>query len=269
MASTAGNNPASGKAGTAAAEDAGKAPDAAAIGRNDPVRDSHLHDGDGGGGGGGDAGHRFQEDPPPGEAALLVSEFPPPPPFYKKMRTDQILFKQPPPRIPRKALRRGTARARAAADRLRAEAEAERLRQLAFINDGKKKLSSGGGLGDSGDGKGDAPGGPESTKEVDDRTGAILGGAAVSSTLGAPSAAAAATTRLLAPDDDETDPVVAVFGEIVEDPLLVRPLDRCDDPKAVRDRVKQLNGQVLEGFVRLVQDLVHRPAENKYVQNKN
>ena len=65
-------------------------------------------------------------------------------------------------------------------------------------------------------------------------------------------------------DEDEDDgPVVAVFGEIVEDPLLVEPLDSCEDPTVVRDQVKRLNQQVLQGFVQLVQDLVHRPVENK------
>ena len=65
-------------------------------------------------------------------------------------------------------------------------------------------------------------------------------------------------------EDDDGD-VVAVFGEIVEDPLLVEPLDCCEDPKVVRDQVRELNKKVLQGFVRLVQDLVHRPTENKYV----
>ena len=33
--------------------------------------------------------------------------------------------------------------------------------------------------------------------------------------------------------------VVAVFGEIVEDPTLVEPLDPCEDPTKVRDQVKR------------------------------
>lgn len=64
-------------------------------------------------------------------------------------------------------------------------------------------------------------------------------------------------------DEEEEGDVVAVFGEIVEDPLLVEPLDRCEDPTLIRDEVKRLNKQVLQGFVKLVQDLVHRPVENK------
>ena len=46
-----------------------------------------------------------------------------------------------------------------------------------------------------------------------------------------------------------------------EDPLLVELLDACEAPAKVRDEVKRLNQQ---GFVKLVQDLVHRPMENKY-----
>ena len=64
-------------------------------------------------------------------------------------------------------------------------------------------------------------------------------------------------------EQDEDGDVVAVFGEIVEDPNLTEPLDRCEDPKIVRDEVKRLNQQVVKGFVNLVQDLVHRPMENK------
>lgn len=66
-----------------------------------------------------------------------------------------------------------------------------------------------------------------------------------------------------APVQEEEGDVVAVFGEIVEDPMLVKPLDPCEDPTIIRDQVKKLNQQVLRGFVTLVQDLVHRPLQNK------
>jgi len=80
-----------------------------------------------------------------------------------------------------------------------------------------------------------------------DKTDAILGG-------------------VTAPKEDEEEgEVVVVFGEIVEDPLLVEPLDRCEDPKVVRDQVQKLNKKAVLGFVKLVQDLVHRPTESKYV----
>lgn len=64
-------------------------------------------------------------------------------------------------------------------------------------------------------------------------------------------------------ENDDSENVVAVFGEIVEDPWRVQPLDRCEDPTVVRDEVKRLNARVLQLFVQLVQDLVHRPMENK------
>jgi hypothetical protein len=64
---------------------------------------------------------------------------------------------------------------------------------------------------------------------------------------------------------EEEGDVVAVFGEIVEDPLLFEPLDRCEDPRIGRDELKRLNNEVVSGFVKLVQDLVQRPMENKYV----
>ena len=78
----------------------------------------------------------------------------------------------------------------------------------------------------------------------EDKTDAILGG-------------------VPAVEDTDDGDVVAVFGEIVEDPLLIKPLDACEDPKIVRDEVKRLNSEVVKGFVKLVEDLVHRPMENK------
>lgn len=163
-----------------------------------------------------------------GQPTLLVSEFPPAPYYYALAAEGKL---KPPP-IPTEALARGTRKAAAAG--AKARAEAERLR----LND------------------------PD----------AILGG--------------------VQEDKEEQGDVVAVFGEIVEDPLLVEPQDYCEDPKVITETVKKygpcwsslivsmlsqpcpntspvlstffrLNRQVLEGFVSLVQDLVHRPAENK------
>jgi mediator of RNA polymerase II transcription subunit 7 len=84
-----------------------------------------------------------------------------------------------------------------------------------------------------------------------DRTDSILGGVPAG--------------RGAAEEEEEEGDVVAVFGEIVEDPLLVEPQDRCEDPTVVREEVKKLNQQVLQGFVKLVDDLVNNPVENKYV----
>ncbi|KAL7569276.1 hypothetical protein ACA910_016826 [Epithemia clementina (nom. ined.)] len=76
-------------------------------------------------------------------------------------------------------------------------------------------------------------------------------------------AATAADAAASANDGDDDGSVVAVFGEIVEDPVLFQPLDRCEDPRVVRDEVKRLNNEAVKGFVELVKDLVHRPMENK------
>jgi hypothetical protein len=84
------------------------------------------------------------------------------------------------------------------------------------------------------------------SEHPDDRTDAILGGMVPDAT-----------------EEEEEGDVVAVFGEIVEDPLQVVPLDYCEDPAVVRDEVQRLHRVVLRTFVHLVQDLVHRPLENK------
>jgi hypothetical protein len=42
-----------------------------------------------------------------------------------------------------------------------------------------------------------------------------------------------------AEEEEEDGDVVAVFGEIVEDPLLVKPLDPCEDPVVIGDEVKR------------------------------
>ncbi|KAL3904647.1 MAG: hypothetical protein SGARI_004834, partial [Bacillariaceae sp.] len=78
-----------------------------------------------------------------------------------------------------------------------------------------------------------------------DQTGALLGGVPVSATV-----------------EEEEGDVVGVFGEIVEDPLMVEPQDNCEDPTVIRDELKLLNRKVMQGFVKLVQDLVNNPAEN-------
>ncbi|GAX15925.1 hypothetical protein FisN_UnNu076 [Fistulifera solaris] len=65
--------------------------------------------------------------------------------------------------------------------------------------------------------------------------------------------------------EEDNENVVAVFGEVVEDPWLVQPLDLCEDPTVVREEVKRLNATVLQLFAQLAHDLVHRPLENKHV----
>ena len=84
---------------------------------------------------------------------------------------------------------------------------------------------------------------------------------------------------------------------VFQDPYLVEVQDICEDPKIIRDEVnryertkhdprdnriapqedvlahpffvcvhaRRLNREVVQGFVGLVKDLVHRPVDNKYV----
>lgn len=57
-------------------------------------------------------------------------------------------------------------------------------------------------------------------EEDTDKTDAILGG-------------------VTSKEEEEEGEVVAVFGEIVEDPLLVEVQDTCEDPTKVRDEVSR------------------------------
>lgn len=57
-------------------------------------------------------------------------------------------------------------------------------------------------------------------EDEDDKTNAILGGVTDEA-------------------NEEEGGVVAVFGEIVEDPLLVNVEDVCEDPTKIRDEVKR------------------------------
>jgi mediator of RNA polymerase II transcription subunit 7 len=91
--------------------------------------------------------------------------------------------------------------------------------------------------------------GDDSQGMEDDKTDSILGGVVK-------------TTNV---DDHDDGDVVAVFGEVIEDPILIEPLDYCDDPIVVRDEVKRLHQIVLRTFVKMVQELVHKPLDSKYV----
>lgn len=59
--------------------------------------------------------------------------------------------------------------------------------------------------------------------------------------------------------ENPNEPLVAVFGEIVEDPTLfqghLEDSGECDDPAIVRENVKRLNCDVLHGFLALVRKL--------------
>jgi hypothetical protein len=69
---------------------------------------------------------------------------------------------------------------------------------------------------------------------------------------------------------DPNEPIVAVFGEIVEDPTLstLHVDDECNNPTILRDNVKRLNHSVLQGFLSLVTKLVHDPIDNKKARDE-
>ena len=94
--------------------------------------------------------------------------------------------------------------------------------------------------------------------EEEDTTDRILGGVTHSTNT------TNNTTDHQANNDLTDGDVVAVFGEIVEDPLLILT-DNDNDPMVIRQQMQHLHRKVVRTFVRLVQDLVHRPTENKYV----
>ncbi|KAL7535971.1 hypothetical protein ACHAWF_005323 [Thalassiosira exigua] len=175
---------------------------------------------------------------------LLVTEFPPPPHYYARAsRSTPSHLRLTPPEIPQRAFR--VAAKRVAAERRRAREESERLRLEA-------------------EGGGATRGGPASG------TSSEKGAEGSSASAGDPSASEG-KEKIEEDDsidpDDPSEPVVAVFGEIVEDPALVVE-EECHDPAIVRENVRNLNRSVLRGFLQLVQKLVRDPNDNKKLRDE-
>jgi hypothetical protein len=154
--------------------------------------------------------------PPPaegeGEAQLLVSEFPPPP-YYYTLVTQQYPDGSPiltPPPIPYGSLKVAAKKAAQMAEAAAKAAEAERFASLgASLN---SEL-----LGESGA----TEGGDGSNAVKQEETSIKIDGSGTNQNK----------------DDDIDGDVVAVFGEIVEDPMLIEIQDECDDPKVIQDRL--------------------------------
>lgn len=164
-----------------------------------------------------------------GDDMLLVTEFPPPP-YYYTLTAQSTLT---PPPIPYRAFQ--VAAKRVMMERQKAKEESDRIRLDAEGgNVGAVK-------GEGNDSSKDETK-VESTKQDNDDT--------------------ASTTSSIDPNDPN-EQVVAVFGEIVEDPTLVTAEDECDDPVEIRENVKRLNQDVLNGYLKLVKQLVHDPNDNK------
>jgi len=50
---------------------------------------------------------------------------------------------------------------------------------------------------------------------------------------------------------------------MLKDPLLAPVEDDCANPTNVRNEISRLNKEIIQGFVKLVRDLVNRPLQNK------
>lgn len=50
---------------------------------------------------------------------------------------------------------------------------------------------------------------------------------------------------------------------VIKNPFSTQVNGECDEPKIIRDEVSRLNKIVLEGFVKLLGELVDNPSENK------
>eukprot|EP00571_Detonula_confervacea_P009688 CAMPEP_0172319418 /NCGR_PEP_ID=MMETSP1058-20130122/37578_1 /TAXON_ID=83371 /ORGANISM="Detonula confervacea, Strain CCMP 353" /LENGTH=310 /DNA_ID=CAMNT_0013034453 /DNA_START=18 /DNA_END=950 /DNA_ORIENTATION=- len=199
-------------------------------------------------GGGGENDNGDDED------MLLVTEFPPPPYYYT------MASRLTPPEIPHRAFR--VAAKRVMMEREKAREESERIRIEAEGGSTTTGGVDGGGVNN------DAMDVERKESSTEATTTSDENKAGSSST-----AITTATDKEAHDDDDSIDPndpnetVVAVFGEIVEDPTLVTE-EECHDPVIIRENVKRLNRAVLNGFLRLVQKLVHDPNDNKKLRDE-
>ena len=168
---------------------------------------------------------------PSGDAAddddmMLVTEFPPPPYYYhlasRSAPPDRRLV---PPEIPHRAFR--VAAKRVVAQKRKAREESERIRHESEKKDGDAA---------AGDDVVMRDGAPDRRSPVEDDDSID--------------------------PDDESEPVVSVFGEIVEDPTLTAE-EECHDPAAIRENVRMLNRAVLWRFLDLVRKLARDPADAK------
>eukprot|EP00577_Skeletonema_sp_RCC1716_P018561 CAMPEP_0113424352 /NCGR_PEP_ID=MMETSP0013_2-20120614/29544_1 /TAXON_ID=2843 ORGANISM="Skeletonema costatum, Strain 1716" /NCGR_SAMPLE_ID=MMETSP0013_2 /ASSEMBLY_ACC=CAM_ASM_000158 /LENGTH=265 /DNA_ID=CAMNT_0000312349 /DNA_START=62 /DNA_END=856 /DNA_ORIENTATION=+ /assembly_acc=CAM_ASM_000158 len=182
-----------------------------------------------------------------GDDMLLVTEFPPPPYYYTLASHNKLT----PPEIPHRAFRVAAKRVRQ--EKERARLESERIRLEAEVKD------------DSGDGD-------VGSGDVEDKSKDVV----MTTTTDNQQQQQQDDNNNNNNDDDDDDdsitdpnnpnePIVAVFGEIVEDPTLLLHTDQedCNNPTILRDNVKRLNRSVLQGFLKLVSKLVHDPIENK------
>mmetsp|Transcript_18793 Transcript_18793/g.26462 ORF Transcript_18793/g.26462 Transcript_18793/m.26462 type:complete len:186 (+) Transcript_18793:28-585(+) len=150
--------------------------------------------------------------------ALLVSEFPPPP-FYYRNVADLV-----PPKIPTDALVRAAKKAEGMAAMAREEAERNRM-QAAMEGSGETSTSVISGVdGRKEDGSDTRM---EEEKKREALNQAVLGGSAPD------------LNTVAAAGIEGDDSFAAVFGEIVEDPVLAHVEDDCEDPSIIQEEMSR------------------------------
>lgn len=167
----------------------------------------------------------FPEEDQDDDEDLLVSEFPPPPFYYRRASAHGIGLK--PPAIPTQRLKEYS---KAAAIVMK---NAVAAMECKF----RKEKESG-----------------ETSSTIDDQD--MKNSSATDQSQTANNGVDAQA--------DLTASMVTVFGDVtVEDPILVSIPDDCSDPTKVRDNVIRLNRKVMHGYIKLVNELVHKPLDNK------
>lgn len=199
---------------------------------------------------------------------ILVTEFPPPPYYYTLASTNQLT----PPEIPHRAFRVAAKRVRMEKEKARLESERIRLEAE------KKDKDNEGGETDCAS-KAESCGKEHQKSEqqevLEEKSQDVV--MSTSSSTDKPPSSQQNNDSSTDDNDSITDPydpnepIVAVFGEIVEDPTLSSTLDddeECNNPTILRDNVKRLNHSVLQGFLSLVAKLVHDPIDNKKARDE-
>ena len=188
---------------------------------------------------------------------ILVTEFPPPPYYYTLASTNQLT----PPEIPHRAFR-------VAAKRVRMEKEKARLESERIRLEAEKK--------DEGEVDCDSKAESSGKEHQKSEQQQVLEEKSQDVVMSSSSTDKPTSSQQNNDDDSITDPydpnepIVAVFGEIVEDPTLstIHIDDECNNPTILRDNVKRLNQSVLQGFLSLVTKLVHDPIDNKKARDE-
>mmetsp|Transcript_25060 Transcript_25060/g.40626 ORF Transcript_25060/g.40626 Transcript_25060/m.40626 type:complete len:313 (-) Transcript_25060:74-1012(-) len=200
---------------------------------------------------------------------ILVTEFPPPPYYYTLASTNQLR----PPEIPHRAFRVAAKRVRMEKERTRMESERIRL-EAEEQKEGAATAAAASSSSAAESGICEAKQGEDNGKETTQDV--VMTTTAITSDKPPPSQPDDNSDNNNNDDDNDSitdpynpnEPIVAVFGEIVEDPTLIHIDDECNNPTILRDNVKRLNHSVLQGFLSLVTKLVNDPIDNKKARDE-